>query len=318
MHITEPWTAAVPIEPLQRPPRRLSLPGCERPLAYAAHYWPATLFNLLRPHRLRAAVAEPRLAAPVSIPAALRRDWQALFDTDAACPLLANQSVGTLLYTRLFRQLGLNFRRLLHVQHRTEHLAAPAALAGAAQQTLVCELQGCWRLGEDKGLVLLSTQILRPPAEGGGLLARVEDAFMIRGVPRADWAQLPPLDDRARLRELLGLRKRRALLDGEAQPLSLPADLGRRYGRVSGDHNPVHTTALAARLFGLPRPFAQGLALRNLIAARLHGQGLPLQSLQLSFAQPAYLGQTLGLVVQGGQFELRDGAGQVIAYGGMR
>ncbi|KQW52057.1 MULTISPECIES: MaoC/PaaZ C-terminal domain-containing protein [unclassified Roseateles] len=302
------------------PARALRLPGCDRRLAYAAHYWPATVMNLLRRHRLRATVDEPRLSAPVSIPPALRRDWQALFDADAACPLLVNQSVGTLLYTRLFGQLGLNFRRLLHVQHRTEYRVGPETFAAAAQQSLVCELDGCWRLAEDKGLVVLRTQIHLPAAEGGGLLAAVEDRFVIRHVPTHDWAQLPPLDDRHAQRDLSGLRRRRPGIDVAAAgtrvlPLQLPADLGRRYGRVSGDHNPVHTTALAARLFGLPRPFAQGLALRNLIVSELHRLQAPLQRLQLTFAQPAYLGQTLRLVLRGDALELLDEAGRVLVFG---
>lgn len=307
------WLSVSPL-----PAQQLSLPGCERPLAYALQYWPATLLNLLRPHRLRAQVARPRLAAPVQIPPPLRQHWEQLFDTDARCPLLANQSVGTLLYTRLFGQLGLNFRQLLHVQHRVEHAGSPEAFAAAERQELVCSLQGCWRLADDKALVVLQTEIHRPADEGGARLAVVEDRFMIRRVPRVDWEQLPALEGRGGLRELLGLRKRRAELDaaqGLAIELPLAADLGSRYGRVSGDHNPVHTTALAARLFGLPRPFAQGLALRNLIVAALHRIEAPLQSLQLTFAQPAYLGQTLSLVLQDERFELLDARQQVIAFG---
>jgi acyl dehydratase len=38
----------------------------------------------------------------------------------------------------------------------------------------------------------------------------------------------------------------------------LPADLGRRYARVSGDHNPIHLYALTAKLFGFPRQIAHG------------------------------------------------------------
>lgn len=301
-------------------PPLLALPGCERRLAYAAHYWPATLLNLLRPHRLRRTVAQPRLCAPVAIPVALQRDWDALFTPDAGCPLLVNQSVGTLLYTRLFGQLGLNFRRLLHVQHLTHHLLEPAALAAAQRQLLTCDLQGCWQLPEGRGLVVLQTLIARPADEGGALLARVEDCFLIRRVPPADWQQLPPLDRRDPLRELLGLRRRCAALDAAApgarvRTLRLALDLGRRYGRVSGDHNPVHTTPLAALLFGQPRPFAQGLALRNLIVSELHRQWQPLQRLQLRFAQPAWLGQDTRLVVAGDDFELLDAAGGLIAFG---
>jgi len=39
----------------------------------------------------------------------------------------------------------------------------------------------------------------------------------------------------------------------------LPADLGRRYAAVSGDHNPIHTQVLAAKAFGFPRTIAHGM-----------------------------------------------------------
>jgi acyl dehydratase len=39
----------------------------------------------------------------------------------------------------------------------------------------------------------------------------------------------------------------------------LPADLGRRYAAVSGDHNPIHTSTPAAKAFGFPRTIAHGM-----------------------------------------------------------
>jgi hypothetical protein len=39
----------------------------------------------------------------------------------------------------------------------------------------------------------------------------------------------------------------------------VPANAGREYAAVSGDHNPIHTSRLGARLFGFPRPIAHGM-----------------------------------------------------------
>ena len=39
----------------------------------------------------------------------------------------------------------------------------------------------------------------------------------------------------------------------------LAGDVGRRYGAVSGDRNPIHLHPLAARLFGFPRAIAHGM-----------------------------------------------------------
>ena len=42
-------------------------------------------------------------------------------------------------------------------------------------------------------------------------------------------------------------------------PGSCPADLGRRYAGVSGDHNPIHLYPLTAKAFGFPRQIAHGM-----------------------------------------------------------
>jgi hypothetical protein len=298
---------------------RLQLPAVDEGLRYSGRYWAATLRNLLREHRLHTGRVG-RYAAPVHISERLLRRWHALFGTDATTPVpfILCQSVGTLLYTRLFADLGFNFRHLLHLQHTTTHVASPADCARSRRQELVCSLQGAWCLNGGKALIAVRTEIRRPADEGGALLALQDDRFVIRSLPSTDLAVLGC--DLQALVELQNLRERRAQIDPDmpgAQVLALPlaADLGRRYGRVSGDYNPVHTGSLLARLFGVRRPFLQGLGLRNAVVRELTALGLPLDRLQISFASPAYLGQTLRLVVLGTRFELVDEKGRVVACG---
>lgn len=48
----------------------------------------------------------------------------------------------------------------------------------------------------------------------------------------------------------------------------LPADLGRRYAAVSGDHNPIHLYPLTAKALGFPRQIAHGMwSLARVVAA---------------------------------------------------
>ncbi len=47
------------------------------------------------------------------------------------------------------------------------------------------------------------------------------------------------------------------------------ADTGRAYARVSGDYNPIHLSALSARLFGFPRAIAHGLWSKARVLATL-------------------------------------------------
>lgn len=48
---------------------------------------------------------------------------------------------------------------------------------------------------------------------------------------------------------------------GSASPVKwqVPADIGRRYARVSGDRNPIHLSAPTAKIFGFPRAIAHGM-----------------------------------------------------------
>jgi acyl dehydratase len=69
-----------------------------------------------------------------------------------------------------------------------------------------------------------------------------------------------------------------------------PADIGRRYGRVSGDINPIHLSALSARLFGFRRAIAHGLWTQARALAALMPQApLAQAELDAEFKTPLFL-----------------------------
>lgn len=69
-----------------------------------------------------------------------------------------------------------------------------------------------------------------------------------------------------------------------------PADIGRRYARVSGDYNPIHLSALTAKLFGFPQAIAHGLWNKAHTLAAL-GEHLPAANIEISveFRKPVRL-----------------------------
>ncbi len=69
----------------------------------------------------------------------------------------------------------------------------------------------------------------------------------------------------------------------------LPGDLGRRYGSVSGDMNPIHVHALSAKLFGFPTAIAHGMWTKARCLAQL-GRELPEAfSAEVAFKKPILL-----------------------------
>ncbi|MFD5267354.1 MaoC/PaaZ C-terminal domain-containing protein [Streptomyces sp. NPDC058335] len=87
----------------------------------------------------------------------------------------------------------------------------------------------------------------------------------------------------------------------------LGADVGRRYGAVSGDRNPIHLSPLTARLFGFPRAIAHGMW----TAARcLAAHGTPAAAhVHVDFRAPVLLPGTVAFAAEGGRFELRGAGG---------
>jgi acyl dehydratase len=86
--------------------------------------------------------------------------------------------------------------------------------------------------------------------------------------------------------------------DGEAPlPVTatwrLPGDLGRRYGSVSGDLNPIHIHPLSARLFGFPTAIVHGMWTKARCLAAL-GPRLPdAFTVEVEFKKPILLPATV-------------------------
>jgi hypothetical protein len=71
---------------------------------------------------------------------------------------------------------------------------------------------------------------------------------------------------------------------------SAPADIGRRYGLVSGDMNPIHLSAPSAKLFGFRQAIAHGLWTKaRALAAMLPRQPIEKAEVTVEFKTPLYL-----------------------------
>jgi hypothetical protein len=92
------------------------------------------------------------------------------------------------------------------------------------------------------------------------------------------------------------------------------ADIGRRYGAVSGDRNPIHMSALSARLFGFRRAIAHGMWTKaRALACVLPQRQLDSVRVAVDFKTPLFLPArpTLWTARSTGSalFEVRDSQG---------
>ncbi len=89
-----------------------------------------------------------------------------------------------------------------------------------------------------------------------------------------------------------------------------PAQI-RRYASVSGDHNPIHTNLIGAKLFGFPTVIAHGMFSAAAVLANIEAQIPDAARYSVKFGKPVVLPASAGLYVE------RDAGGWDIALRNM-
>jgi acyl dehydratase len=82
---------------------------------------------------------------------------------------------------------------------------------------------------------------------------------------------------------------------GAVSILRVPGDIGRRYGAVSGDRNPIHLHNLTAKAFGFPSAIAHGMWLKARTLAALEGRLPDAYTAEVAFKLPVLLPATVSI-----------------------
>jgi acyl dehydratase len=77
-----------------------------------------------------------------------------------------------------------------------------------------------------------------------------------------------------------------------------PAQI-RRYANVGGDHNPIHTNPVAAKLFGFPTVIAHGMYSAAAVLANIEARIPDAAQYSVRFGKPVILPATAGLYIEG-------------------
>jgi acyl dehydratase len=90
-------------------------------------------------------------------------------------------------------------------------------------------------------------------------------------------------------------RRELAPQSGTVALVRVPGDVGRRYGAVSGDRNPIHLHKLAAKAFGFPSAIAHGMWLKARTLATLQGRLPEAYTVDVAFKLPVLLPATVAI-----------------------
>jgi acyl dehydratase len=82
---------------------------------------------------------------------------------------------------------------------------------------------------------------------------------------------------------------------GPSAIVRVPDDIGRRYGAVSGDRNPIHMHSLTAKAFGFPSAIAHGMWLKARTLATLEGRLPDSYTVDVAFKTPVLLPASIAI-----------------------
>jgi acyl dehydratase len=82
---------------------------------------------------------------------------------------------------------------------------------------------------------------------------------------------------------------------GSVAQVRVPENIGRKYGAVSGDRNPIHMHSLTARAFGFPKAIAHGMWLKARTLAALEGRLPEAFTVDVAFKTPVLLPSTIAI-----------------------
>lgn len=156
----------------------------------------------------------------------------------------------------------------------------------------------------------------------GDLLKTAYDYMLVLGLSSDHMESLETMliQDSKEGEDLKRISRRRPRLKREngviSRTLYISKNIPMRYAHVSGDYNPVHTLPLVHWLFGIKRPFIQGLCTSNYLIKYLvdvfDGR---LAGYDIVFSNPVEVDQHITIYLYDKQFEIVNERGVLVCFG---
>ena len=293
----------------------LDAPDVTRLREYMLTYYAAALKNVLKQHRLLVDRRFPSYETSFTLTPEEHTQWLDLFETnDRQMPFTYHTSVGTMALMRVVGDVGVNFKNLMHL--KCEMGMAPGHPMQTGQTyRLASQIEDIIALRDDRVALVCASRVY----DAANFRVRsYRDFFVILNLEPEYVEALRATKGYGRLAatEFQGIASREPqLAAAQRVAIDVPEGMGFSYGKVSGDLNLVHTTRLAAKIFGHPGPFIQGLCTANYVLRHLTPiYGAP-SALRISFAKRVFVGQQIELRHVPHKFEVCDAEGALLAFG---
>lgn len=237
--------------------------------------------------------------------------WQQTFETGSKeVNFSFYLKSSTALFLKFTKDLGVNYKNVLHLRNELEyekegHVFMPGKYKNAAWVSSIIPA------GKKNLIIKFSSKVKNEQNE---LVLKNVDYFMIKNVDKQTMADVKASANTK-------INYRRWLIPSKIEEsqaitaeISVPADMGIKYGKVSGDMNMVHTTTFFAKIFGFKKAFVQGLCTANYVLTNSPFDR-NFTDFSINFSKPVYTDSTIKIVYGKDHYQVMDEKNQVLAHG---
>ncbi len=289
-------------------------------ITFVWYYWYRFLKNLLSGGKPRL-IQKPRpTLAELVHTEQIQQTWCTFFGLErenCQTPFIRFNKFSSFILFDKMEHYNLSFKNLVHVKTEAKFFAHDFMFASHNLFTLIYELFDIIPL--EKNRVALIIRVVSSLHERK--LYETKSIFVVKKVPKEFLDEIRKQHSCQEDTQFSNLRQIKPVLEPTQSGVKsltyyIEKDLGRRYGLLSGDLNPLHSSNLFARLIGGKKSFVQGLCTLNYILARLMSKGYQqVSELNILFCQFVYTAQNVTLNYTDHEFELVDKNNNLLVKG---
>jgi hypothetical protein len=280
---------------------------------YASRFYLKVFQSLKQEESLALDTSLPPMKTSWFLDEAKYNQWMSLVDYDESLAPQAftfSAPAGVWALMQVLEEIGISFSRIMHMSSRLLMIHKDGFNKNQHHSTYVHYLGA---RPHSKRAVLIRFQSIVKDVTGRDIM-NLEDELYVAGLDE-EFVKSLSMESEASVR-----RSSKSKLANNPHAdkitLSIPRNMGQKYGKLSGDLNPLHISSIGARLFGHKKSFVQGLCTLNIIVAQLgrHWKG-SVRSMEIHFLRPVPQPAKLVLHCTLDQFELIDEAGTLLVTG---
>ncbi|MDF1761662.1 MAG: MaoC/PaaZ C-terminal domain-containing protein [Coxiellaceae bacterium] len=280
-----------------------------------------TFAGIARSHRVEVPKKSISYSTDYILSKTMYKKWLQLFkvsDASVVLPFTYASPYIVLRYCDVFKQLKISYRHVLHLRTEMRFLNTGVCVKPGEPFRVTVGLED---LAYTSGQRIAVVMGIKVQDQQGQCLLEGRDFLFANKVPQPAIDQLlaSPQFNNKIYDNISKISKRTSQLydtDANNVAFTLPKNMGKQYGVVSGDFNPIHTSRLLMHCFGVKNLFIQGMCGWNWVMKTLITEaGLSLSELNMTYCNPMFVGRTIQLLYKDHRFELVDSKGKLLAFG---